>query len=201
MGIQMALFESKHLDGPTGPEELAKIRKQAVSCVACPLCATRHSVVFGVGSASSPELAFVGEGPGKEEDLSGRPFVGASGRLLLSMLEAINVTRDEVFITNSVLCRPPENRLPTPKELAACRPLLWTQLRAVRPRVIVALGKTAAGALLDIQRAVKELRGKWWAWEGIPVRVTYHPAFLLRDAANKKAAWDDLQAVTLRLKG
>jgi uracil-DNA glycosylase len=199
MGEQELMFSGDALDGPSGPEEVEKIRSRALECIACPLAGGRTQVVFGEGSANSPPVAFVGEGPGKNEDLNGHPFVGRAGQLLDSMLDSMGLRRDQVFITNAVLCRPPENRTPTPPEIEACKVLLYTQLRAVKPQIIVALGKTAANALLGVKKKLALMRGSWHDWEGTPVRVSYHPAYLLRDPANKKAAWDDLQAVMLRL--
>jgi DNA polymerase len=151
--------------------------------------------VFGAGNAESPDIAFVGEGPGEEEDLKGLPFVGRAGRLLNKMIAAMALERDELFVTNVVMCRPPGNREPKPDELKACQPHLFSQLHAVGPRIIVALGATAAKLLAQSTRGVGELRKEWYKWEGIPLKCTWHPAYLLRQPGKKGEAWQDLQAV------
>jgi len=167
--------------------------KEAVrTCTACGLCKQRKQAVFGVGSESAPWL-FVGEGPGADEDEQGEPFVGQAGRLLDSMLAAIGLKRGrEVYIANVVKCRPPGNRTPTPEESAACAPYLDRQIELIAPRLIVALGKTAAIRLLGTEASLASLRGRLHDYRGTPVVVTYHPAYLLRSLPEKAKAWEDL---------
>ena len=167
--------------------------KEAVRiCAACGLCKQRKQAVFGVGSESAQWL-FVGEGPGAEEDQQGEPFVGQAGRLLDSMLTAIGLKRGrEVYIANVVKCRPPGNRTPTPEESAACAPYLDRQIELIAPKLIVALGKTAASRLLGTEASLASLRGRVHDYRGTPVVVTYHPAYLLRSLPEKSKAWEDL---------
>jgi DNA polymerase len=135
----------------------------------------------------------VGEAPGAKEDESGRPFVGRSGQLLTKMIEAMGVKREQVFIANVVKCRPPENRPPKPSEVEQCRPFLEAQIRMLKPKVVVALGKTAAANLLQTKEAIGELRGKMHSYQGTKLIVTFHPAYLLRNPPAKKDCWEDLQ--------
>lgn len=200
---QEPLLSVADIQGPTGYNAVRTLRAQALKCHECELNKERSSlVVFGEGPCDRPDLAFVGEAPGEQEEHDGAPFVGPSGRLLMRMIEAMGYTREAVYLCNCLCCRPPMNRDPTQAELAACRPLLIGQLRAIQPRVIVSLGRTAASVLLGDRRAILNLRGYWHYWEHIPVRVTYHPAFLLRPEGSllKGEAWVDLQAVTRLLK-
>lgn len=201
MSSQEALFGDSVLN-PKGAIPLVHVRKQAVTCGRCPLAKTRTNVVFGEGNANKPLIAFVGEGPGRNEDSEGRPFVGKVGSFLNKMISSIGLDRREVYVCNSVCCRPPGNRVPDPSEITACFPLLDSQLLIVRPVVIVTLGTTAARALLKSGAPMRKLRGKWHEWKGIPLRTTWHPAFLLRPqgSTHKKEAWDDLQAVYARVK-
>jgi len=157
-------------------------------------------VVFGVGDPHT-DLLFVGEGPGEQEDLTGEPFVGRAGRLLTSLIEGIGLTRSAVYIANVVKCRPPGNRDPQPDEASACRPYLDRQIDLVRPRVIVALGRVAAQALLGNDLPLGRMRGRWFTVRGVPTMVTYHPAALLRNRAWKRPTWEDMQAVRDRLSG
>jgi DNA polymerase len=150
--------------------------------------------VFGVGNPSA-ELVFVGEGPGEDEDLQGEPFVGRAGQLLTKMIEAMGYRRDEIYIANVVKCRPPGNRNPEPDEIEACEPFLRAQLAAIRPKVIVALGKFAAQTLLRDTSPISKLRGKWFSYEGVRLMPTFHPAYLLRSPNEKGKAWEDLQMV------
>ena len=183
----------------TSPDDrLREIRGKLGACTRCKLCETRTTIVYGQGNARA-ELLFVGEGPGEDEDLSGVPFVGRAGQLLTKMIEAMGYTRDDVYICNVVKCRPPENRRPEPDEIAACRPVVEAQIRAVKPKAIVALGATAAHALLRTDRGITQLRGHWAEWEGIPVMPTFHPAYLLRAPDQKRASWGDLKLVMQRL--
>lgn len=168
-------------------------------CAKCDLHKTRTNVVFGTGNSETPDIAFLGEAPGAEEDESGFPFVGKSGKLVTKIIEAMGYERNEVYILNTVCCRPPENRNPDQDEIEACRPNMRSQLRAVRPKVIVCLGKVPAHALLGIRDSVGDMRRHWYEYEGIPVRVTYHPAFLLRDPSAKSRTWTDMQEVLKKL--
>lgn len=176
---------------PASPT-LADWGRRAQSCRDCRLCEGRTTVVFGEGSPQAP-LLFVGEAPGAEEDRQGRPFVGAAGGLLTKMIQALGVQRADVYIANTVKCRPPQNRPPAPDELAACRPYLEAQMALIRPQVICALGRTAANALLDTEQSLSGLRGRDARFGEIPVVVTYHPAHLLRHPEAKREAWADLQ--------
>ena len=173
---------------------LDEVRRTLGDCKRCKLCSGRKNLVFGVGNPKA-RLVFVGEGPGAEEDNQGIPFVGAAGQLLTKMIAAMGYTRDEVYICNVVKCRPPGNRNPEPDEIEACQPFLEAQLNAIRPSVIIALGKFAAQTLLRTDTPITRLRGQWREYVGVPLMPTFHPAYLLRNPAEKKAAWTDLQAV------
>ena len=170
-------------------EEVAE-RIRTTHC--CGLCPGRTNAVPGEGS-SQARLFLVGEGPGATEDAQGRPFVGQAGNLLNGILEAIEIPRQSVYITNIVKCRPPQNRKPLPDEIAACIPYLHRQLEIIRPKVIVALGGTAGEALLGVRKSLGELRNKVHTYNGIPLIVTYHPAALLRNPNWKKPTWDDVR--------
>lgn len=162
------------------------------ACRGCRLCEARKQAVLGVGDSNADWL-FVGEGPGAEEDARGEPFVGQAGKLLDSMLAAIGLKRGEdVYISNAVKCRPPENRTPAPEEAAACRPYLERQIELIRPKLIVALGRPAAQTLLQTEIKIAAARGKLHDYRGIPLIVTYHPAYLLRTLLDKAKAWEDL---------
>jgi uracil-DNA glycosylase family 4 len=162
------------------------------ACTACGLYRGRKKSVPGVGDPNADWL-FVGEGPGAEEDAKGEPFVGQAGKLLDSMLAALGLARGaNVYIANVVKCRPPGNRTPEPAEAAACRPYLDRQIALLRPRVIVALGKSAATTLLDVDATIGSLRGRVHRYDGVPLVVTYHPAYLLRNLPDKAKAWEDL---------
>lgn len=175
---------------------LAAIAERIAGCTACGLHLARTRTVPGEGSPLA-ELCFVGEGPGAEEDATGRPFVGKAGQLLTKIIEAMTFTREEVFIANVVKCRPPGNRVPEPGEMAACLPYLKEQLRIVAPRAIVALGATAVRGLLPETEGIgiTKLRGKWLQYDGIPLMPTFHPAYLLRNPPAKKPVWEDMQEV------
>jgi uracil-DNA glycosylase len=171
----------------------AELATDAALCGACVLCKTRKQAVVGVGNIAAPWL-FVGEAPGAEEDDIGEPFVGQAGKLLDAMLAAIGLQRGrEVYIANVVKCRPPGNRTPTPEEASACAPYLDRQIQLIQPKIIVALGKTAATRLTQSDAAMGSLRGQSFSYQGIPVVVTYHPAYLLRNLPDKLKAWEDLQ--------
>jgi DNA polymerase len=177
---------------------LDEIRTELGDCKRCKLCNGRTQIVFGSGNPRA-ELVFVGEGPGEEEDKQGIPFVGAAGQLLTKMIEAMKFSRDTVYICNVVKCRPPGNRNPEPDEIKSCEPFLRAQLRVIKPKVIVALGKFAAQTLLRDDTPITRLRGQWRKYEGIDLMPTFHPAYLLRSPDEKKKAWMDLQEVMKRL--
>ncbi|HNT38880.1 MAG TPA: uracil-DNA glycosylase [Rubrivivax sp.] len=174
------------------------LREAVTTCRACELHRTRRQPVFGVGHAQAHWMV-VGEAPGEQEDLQGEPFVGAAGQLLDQMLAALALTRAEqgppaqrVFIANTLKCRPPRNRNPQPDELRACEPFLQRQIALVRPRIILAMGRFAIQSLLQSSEPVGKLRGRVHRYQGVPLVVTYHPAYLLRSPAEKARAWDDL---------
>jgi DNA polymerase len=168
------------------------LREAVRACTACSLCRGRKQAVFGVGSQAGPWM-FIGEGPGADEDEQGDPFVGQAGKLLDSMLAAIGLSRDrDSYIANVVKCRPPGNRTPTLDEAKACAAYLDRQIDLVNPKLLVALGKTAASRLLDTEASLASLRGRVHTYRGRPLVVTYHPAYLLRTLPDKAKAWDDL---------
>jgi DNA polymerase len=174
--------------------ELDALAAVAAACKRCRLAEGRNKVVFSSGNPAA-DLMFVGEGPGADEDRQGLPFVGAAGELLTRIIQAIEMTREEVYIANVVKCRPPGNRDPQPDEIAACRGYLDKQITLVRPRVLVALGKVAAQTLLGNDSPIGRMRGQWFRVQGIPTIVTYHPAALLRNPALKRPTWEDMQLV------
>ena len=180
-------------------EKLSLIHGELTGCTRCRLHSGRNKLVFGEGSEESG-LVFVGEGPGFDEDRQGRPFVGRAGKLLDKMIFAIGLERRQVYICNVVKCRPPDNRAPQPDETAACSPFLFRQIEALNPKVICALGLSAAQALLENPRPMSQLRGKVLQWRGIPLICTYHPAYLLRSPSQKAAAWQDLKQVIKLLR-
>lgn len=186
------------LPGPTG--ELTAVARSMDGCTRCRLSESRTQIVFGYGNPSA-DLLFVGEAPGREEDEQGRPFVGAAGQLLTKIIEAMGTTREQVYIVNTVGCRPPENRNPQPDEVAACRPFLQEQIRLVAPRVIVTLGAFATQAVLGTDEPITRLRGRWHAAYGARVMPTFHPAYLLRSPKGKKEVWADMQLVRNFLAG
>jgi DNA polymerase len=171
---------------------LQLIREEIGDCTRCPLHSGRNKLVFGDGDPAA-RLMFVGEGPGADEDAQGLPFVGKAGQLLNNMINAMGLKREQVYIANVVKCRPPGNRTPAPEEGATCSPFLFRQIDVVRPRVLVALGATAATYLLGVRQPLAGLRGRVHAVRGTQLIVTYHPAYLLRDPRQKKEAWADLQ--------
>ncbi len=182
------------------------LREVVAGCRDCGLCASRRQTVFGVGHPQA-HLMVVGEAPGEQEDQRGEPFVGAAGQLLDRMLAALGLTRDEapaerqVFIANTLKCRPPRNRNPSPEELASCRPYLERQVALVQPRVILAMGRFAVQSLLGSDAPIGRLRGQVHHWQGVPLVVTYHPAYLLRQPTDKARAWDDLCLAASLLDG
>ena len=173
-------------------EQLAEVEGEVRECVQCGLHKGRTNTVFGVGDAAA-KLMFVGEGPGRDEDLQGKPFVGRSGQLLTKMIEAIDLRRDDVYITNIVKCRPPENRDPQEDEVRCCEQYLVRQIDLIEPKVICALGRIAAHWLLDTKASLASLRRGDNEYRGTPVLVTYHPSALLRNPQLKKDAWEDFK--------
>ena len=171
---------------------LAEVAQLIAACRDCKLCDSRTNTVPGEGPATA-KLVVVGEGPGRTEDETGRPFVGRAGELLTKILEAIQLPRDQVFICNVVKCRPPENRLPQYDEIAACMPFLYRQIELVKPKVILAMGGTAAQSLLNTKQSLGALRNQIHRFRGIPLIVTYHPAALLRNPNWKRPTWDDVR--------
>jgi uracil-DNA glycosylase len=190
--------EERDPGAPGGAAGLALVREELGDCKRCKLCPTRTNIVFGVGNPEA-DLVFVGEAPGADEDAQGEPFVGRAGQLLTKMIEAMGYARGDVYICNVLKCRPPGNRNPEPDEVASCEPFLKKQLGAIRPRMIVALGKFAVQCLLRDDAPISRLRGNLRSYEGIPLMPTFHPAYLLRDPSKKKLAWDDLKAVNAAL--
>ena len=178
----------------TSLKALASIAADIARCKDCPLHKGRTNTVPGDGH-SAPRLCFIGEGPGADEDATGIPFVGRAGKLLTRMIEAIGLMREEVFICNTVKCRPPGNRTPEPAEIKACWPYLEKQIDAIRPEVIVTLGRPAAQTILESDLPMGRLRGRFSEFHSIPVMPTYHPAYLLRNPSAKSATWDDLKKV------
>ncbi len=182
------------------PSSLSSIAQKIAACQRCALSQTRKNVVPGEG-VEKPLVLVVGEGPGQQEDLTGRPFVGPAGELLDKMLASIGLSRKtNTFIANIVKCRPPSNRVPYPDEAAACESFLQAQIFSLKPKMILCAGSTAAKNLLKTQDGVMRLRGHFYEWNGIPVAVTFHPSALLRDTSQKRLAWEDLKMMRARLK-
>jgi uracil-DNA glycosylase family 4 len=176
-------------------QTLEELRAEIGDCRRCKLCQSRTKIVFGVGNPRA-ELVFVGEGPGRDEDLKGEPFVGRAGQLLTEIItKGMKMRREDVYIANVVKCRPPENRNPEPDEIAACEPFLVKQLDLIKPRIIVALGTFAAQTLLKSKTPISRLRGVWHTYQGIKLMPTLHPAYLLRNPNDKRLVWQDIQAV------
>lgn len=169
-----------------------ELQAQVAACVRCPLHQTRTQTVFGVGDPNAGWMV-IGEAPGEQEDLQGEPFVGRAGLLLNEMLRAIGLAREQVFIANILKCRPPKNRDPQPDETAACESYLKQQLALVSPKIILAVGRIAAQNLLKTTDALGKLRGKVYDYQGVPLVITYHPAYLLRSPLEKRNAFDDLR--------
>ena len=193
-----SFFASPHPAHAAG-DSLADIAAVAASCTLCKLAAGRTQVVFGVGRADA-DLLFVGEGPGEQEDLRGEPFVGRAGQLLTKIIEAIDLTRDDVYIANVIKCRPPENRNPEQDEVETCEPFLFQQIDIIKPKVIVALGTFAARALLRTLDPISRLRGRVYDYRGAKLIPTFHPAYLLRNPASKRDVWEDMKKVRSLLK-
>jgi DNA polymerase len=189
--------------GTARPEDLGweDLAAAVAACRGCGLCETRTQTVFGVGNRDA-DLLVIGEAPGADEDREGEPFVGRAGRLLNQMLAAIGLPRSQVYIANILKCRPPGNRDPRPDEVLRCQGFLQRQLALIRPRVILSVGRISAQSLLATDTPVGRLRGRWLAYgpDSVPLRVTYHPAYLLRSPDQKAKAWEDLTQVARRLE-
>jgi DNA polymerase len=183
---------------PSPWQSLEEIAQVVAACVKCPLHATRTRTVPGEGAASA-RLMFVGEAPGADEDRLGRPFVGAAGQLLDKMIAGMGLAREQVYIANTLKCRPPGNRDPQEHELAACLPYLRAQIALIGPQVICSLGRHATHALLERSDGIGSLRGRFFDYRGTPLLPTYHPSYLLRSPADKVDAWKDLQLIMKRL--
>jgi uracil-DNA glycosylase len=181
-----------------GDGTLQTIREDIGDCIRCKLHKGRTKIVFGDGHPQA-KLLFIGEGPGRDEDLQGLPFVGRAGKLLTQMIEAMGLQRSDVYICNVVKCRPPENRAPEKDEVAACSPFLFRQIDLVAPKVIVCLGSIAAQTILETTRGISQFRGQWLEFRGRKLMATYHPAYLLRNPAAKSEVWKDLQKVMAEL--
>jgi DNA polymerase len=181
-------------------QTLEELRAEIGDCRRCKLCAGRTHLVFGVGDPHA-RLMFVGEGPGRDEDLRGEPFVGRAGQLLTEIItKGMKLRREDVYIANVIKCRPPENRNPEPDEIAACQPFLLRQVEIVQPKVLVALGTFAAQTLLGLRVPISRLRGHWHNYHGIKLMPTLHPAYLLRNPSDKKLVWADIKMVLSELE-
>jgi uracil-DNA glycosylase len=178
-----------------GATSLAGLREAIGDCTRCKLAPHRTNLVFGVGNPDA-DLVFVGEAPGRDEDVRGEPFVGRAGQLLTEIItKGMKLRREDVYIANILKCRPPQNRNPEPDEIASCEPFLIRQLALIRPKVIVALGTFAAQTLLKSRTPITRLRGVWTEYHGIPLMPTFHPAYLLRNPGEKRVVWQDIQQV------
>lgn len=205
--VKLSLFPEPDMRLQGNEAGLMELRDKATMCQKCELHKDRRNAVFGIGNADCPDIAFVGEGPGAAEDELGSPFAGNGGKLLDRMIEAMGYARSDVYLCNVVSCRTPDTRKPEAEEISACNIFLVGQLRIVKPKVIVALGATAAQSLANSQKSLDDLRGRWLEWKDkkfglkIPLRATYHPSYLLRNQENKADAWKDLQIVSGWIKG
>ena len=184
---------------PGAADELRELAEQVGRCTRCRLHETRTQGVFARGRTDA-ELMFIGEAPGAEEDKQGQPFVGRAGKLLDRMIAAMGMERDDVYITNIVKSRPPQNREPRADEIQACWPYLERQIELIQPKVICTLGRPASNTLLGMNSSMGDLRGRWFSYEGFPVLPTYHPAYLLRSPGQKRKAWADLKKIVLALR-
>ncbi len=180
------------------PESLSRIQRDLGDCTRCRLSRNRRHIVFGTGNPAA-DLVFVGEGPGRDEDRQGMPFVGAAGKLLTKIIQAMNLTRDEVYICNVVKCRPPSNRNPAPDEIKTCFPFLLRQIASIGPGIVCALGTTAAQTLLSAGVPISKMRGRFHIQNRIRILPTYHPAYLLRNPDKKREVWEDMQKIMQQL--
>lgn len=199
---QAALFGEAELQNSVA-RSIERLRESCLGCTACPLHTTRNQAIFGQGCVDKPPVAFVGDWPGAVEDATGLPFQGPAGQLLDRMIQRMGLTRERVWMCSALACYPGSDRIsttPTQTELASCQTFLHGQLRILRPMVIITLGVVATQTLLRKQKALGDLRGKWFKWSGIPVRPTFHPAYLLRTPKDRVIAAVDLDAVTAYLR-
>lgn len=200
MGERKTLFSMTPEERENARGVLWELTKtNAMACRACPLASSRNKVVFGDGALKT-KLMFIGEGPGADEDAQGLPFVGKAGQLLTNILKAANIDRKDVYITNIVKCRPPENREPTPEEMIVCDQHLQAQIMLIDPALIVLLGNTPTRWILKTSQGITKIRGKWFEWRGVPVMPMFHPSYLLRNASSKVGSpkhltWQDIQEV------
>jgi DNA polymerase len=186
---QQQVFPSK------GKADLLKqVRKNLGDCTRCKLHPHRKNIVFGTGNPEA-KLVFIGEGPGGDEDIQGKPFVGRAGQLLTKIINSINLTREEVYIANIIKCRPPQNRNPEPDEIKACEPFLIQQLEVIQPKIICALGTFAAQTLLETDERISRLRGRFISYRGSKLIATFHPAYLLRNPHKKRDVWEDMKMI------
>ena len=185
-------------DGGQG-DLLAELEEIVTACEKCRLSKSRTQVVYGVGNPNA-DLMFIGEAPGRDEDIQGEPFVGRAGQLLTDIIKAMKLTRDDVYIANVIKCRPPDNRNPELDELESCRPYIRRQVEIIQPRVIVTLGRFALQSLTEKSYAISSVRGQWLEYNGIKVMPTYHPAYLLRTPSAKKEVWADMKKVMTELE-
>ncbi|MFH1479564.1 MAG: uracil-DNA glycosylase [Candidatus Omnitrophota bacterium] len=188
-GIKEYLFFKKEKK-----DSLSLFKKEILGCIKCDLSKTRKNVVFGDGFTKA-RLVFVGEAPGYEEDIQGKPFVGDAGKLLTKIIESMKLKREDVYICNVLKCRPPKNRNPLPEEIAHCMDYLYRQLELIKPEVICGLGKFASQTLLKTDIPITKLRGKWHDFKGMKFMPTYHPAYLLRNPKDKKLVWEDMKKI------
>ncbi len=187
------------VDAATGAAALDRVRAELGDCTRCKLHASRTNLVYGVGNPEA-DLMFVGEAPGRDEDLQGYPFVGRAGQLLTKIIEAIDLRREDVYIANVIKCRPPNNRNPEPDEVSTCEPFLFGQIDAIQPKVIVALGAFAIRTLLERDDAISRLRGRVFDYRGAKLVPTFHPAYLLRSPDKKRDVWEDMKRVRAILR-
>ncbi len=196
MGIVSLPSSGMEPENPTRSQVLTleEVRKELGDCKRCKLHRGRKTIVFGEGNEKAT-LMFIGEGPGYDEDVQGRPFVGKAGQLLTKIIQSINLQREEVYIANIIKCRPPQNRNPEPDEIQSCNPFLQKQIQVIQPKIICALGTFSAQTLLKTETKITALRGKFYDLKGIKVIPTYHPAFLLRNPDKKKEVWEDMKKI------
>ncbi len=188
-----------HSSLPSPSLSLEGVRKELGDCKRCKLNKTRRTLVFGEGNPKA-QLMFIGEGPGYDEDVQGRPFVGKAGQLLTKIIQSMGLRREDVYIANIVKCRPPQNRNPETDEIEACHPFVLKQIEAIRPKIICALGTFAAQTLLKTNEKITALRGRVFDREGVRIIPTYHPAFLLRNPERKREVWEDMKRILDLLK-